>query len=134
MGKCCEWWIEGTETNNETFTVSGRQNSKYRSFAGKTSVQFFVHFSKKMITSSLEELRLKPSRKTAVRQQQQPLLFTFNTEPLQLCRHSARYRPSRSDWLVPFSVSSSDKRRQKARPPWLQIKFAAARGISISRL
>ena len=46
---------------------------------------FFVIFSKKMLTSSLEESRPKPSRKTTVRQQQQPL-FTSNTEPSQLCR------------------------------------------------
>ena len=40
-----------------------------------------------MLTSSLEESRPKPSRKTAVRQQQQPL-FTY-TEPSQLCRHGS---------------------------------------------
>ena len=129
MGKCCEWWIERMETNDETFTVSGLQNSEYIFLLpGKTSVQFFFNFSKKRLTSSLEESRPKPSRKTALRQQQQPLLFTSNTEPSQLCRHSARFHPSRSDWPVPFSVSSSEKRRQKARPPWLQIQFAAARG------
>ena len=55
MGKCCEGWIERIETNNETFTVSGRQNRIHLSFPGKTSAQFFVHFSKKRITSSLEE-------------------------------------------------------------------------------
>ena len=49
---------------------------------------FFVLFSKKMLTSSLEESRPKLSQKTAVRQQQQPL-FTSNTEPLQLCRHGS---------------------------------------------
>ena len=126
MGKCCEWWVEriGDQRRN-LYRIPSAKLRIHLSFPGKTSVQFFVHFSKKMITSSLEESRPKPSRKTAVRQQQQPLLFTFNTEPSQLCRHSARYRPSRSDWPVPFSVSSSEKRRQKARPPWLQIKFAA---------
>ena len=45
---------------------------------------FFVLFSKKMLTSSLEESRPKPSRKTAGRQQQQPL-FTSNTEPSRVC-------------------------------------------------
>ena len=42
----------------------------------------------KMLTSSLEELRPQPSRKTTVRQQQRPL-FTSNTEPSQLCRHGS---------------------------------------------
>ena len=43
---------------------------------------------KKMLTSSLELSRPKPSRKTAFRQQQQPL-FTSNAEPSQLCRHGS---------------------------------------------
>ena len=49
---------------------------------------FFVLFLNKMLTSSLEESRPKPSRKTAVRQQQQPL-FTSNTEPSHLCHHGS---------------------------------------------
>ena len=75
---------------------------------------FFVLFSKKMLTSSLEESRPKPSRKTAVRQQQQPL-FTSNTEPSQLCRHGSPTSDSAphaviglTDFLFP-AVQNDDK-------------------------
>ena len=86
---------------------------------------FFVLFSKKMLTSSLEESRPKPSRKTAVRQQQQPL-FPANTEPSQLCRHGSLASDSAPHAVIGpdrFSVSSSAKRRQKARPPGCKLNL-----------
>ena len=92
---------------------------------------FFVLFSKKMLTSSLEESRPKPSRKTTVRQQQQPL-FTSNTEPSQLCRHgspASDSAPHAVIGLTDFVFPAPKSRRSSARPPWLPNKFAAARGV-----
>ena len=96
---------------------------------------FFVLFSKKMLTSSLEESRPKPSRKTTVRQQQP--LFTSNTEPSQFCRYGSPASDSAphaviglTDFLFPAQKADG----AVLDPPGYQIHFgsqnlAAARGV-----
>ena len=67
---------------------------------------------------------------TAVRQQQQPL-FPSNTELSQLCRHGSPDSDSAPHAVIGLTdfLFPAQKADGAVLPPWLQIKFAAARGV-----
>ena len=86
---------------------------------------FFVLFSNKMLTSSLEELRPKPSGKTTVRQQQQPL-FPSNTEPWQLCRHgspASDSAPHAVIGLTDFLFPAAQNDNKRLDPPGCKLNL-----------
>ena len=92
---------------------------------------FFVLFSNKMLTSSLEESRPKPSRKTTIRQQQQPL-FTSNMEPSQLCRHgspASDSAPHAVIGLTDFVFPAQKADGAVLDPPGCQINLLPLGGV-----